>query len=108
MARKIEITDALVKLVPEARWMCRGETYSDIVWMDSDIQIPTEEELLAEVARQQAEIDAVQYIEDRKKTYPSVGDFADAMYWASKGDPSKLDEYYAACEAVKLQYPKPE
>ena len=108
MARKIEISDALVKLCPEARWMSRGENYSDVVWMESEIPMPSEEEVLAEVARQQSEIDAVQYIEDRKKAYPPLGDYVDAMYWASTGDNSKLEAYYAACEAVKLQYPKPE
>jgi hypothetical protein len=36
-----------------------------------------------------------------------LSEFADAMYWASKGDQAKLDAYYAACEAVKIAYPKP-
>jgi hypothetical protein len=35
-------------------------------------------------------------------------ELADALYWSSKGDNTKLDEYYAKCEAVKLKYPKPE
>lgn len=39
--------------------------------------------------------------------YPSLGDFADAMYWQSKGDNSKLNDYFAKCEAVKQKYPKP-
>ena len=42
----------------------------------------------------------------RSTEYPPIKDFADAMYWASKGDESKLQEYYAACEAVKEKYPK--
>jgi hypothetical protein len=36
-----------------------------------------------------------------------LSDFADAMYWASKGDHTKLDAYYEACEAVKNACPKP-
>ena len=40
--------------------------------------------------------------------YPPLGDFADAMYWNSKGDDSKLTAYYAACEKVKTDNPKPE
>ena len=43
----------------------------------------------------------------RKPLYPSLGDFADAMYWNSKGDSSKLTAYYAACEKVKTDNPKP-
>lgn len=42
----------------------------------------------------------------RKGEYPPLADLADAMYWASQGDNTKLDNYYAACEAVKLKYPK--
>jgi len=43
----------------------------------------------------------------RRNAYPDIGDFADAMYWNSKGDSSKLTAYYAACEKVKTDNPKP-
>ena len=43
----------------------------------------------------------------RQSLYPSLGDFADAMYWNSKGDSTKLEAYYAACEKVKTDNPKP-
>lgn len=56
----------------------------------------------------QSHIDANEYKELRQVEYPSLADLADAMYWASKGDNTKLDNYYAACEAVKLKYPKSE
>lgn len=46
------------------------------------------------------------YKADRVKEYPSLSEFADAMYWASRGDNTKLQAYYAACEAVKQKYPK--
>ena len=39
--------------------------------------------------------------------YPPLEDFADAMYWNSKGDSSKLTAYYTACEKVKTDNPKP-
>ena len=50
---------------------------------------------------------AIAYQSIRKPLYPSLGDFADAMYWNSKGDSSKLTAYYAACEKVKTDNPKP-
>jgi hypothetical protein len=43
----------------------------------------------------------------RVKEYPPLQDFADALYWAQRGDPSKLDAYLAACDAVKKKYAKP-
>jgi len=50
---------------------------------------------------------AIAYQSIRQPLYPSLGDFADAMYWNSKGDSSKLTAYYAACEKVKTDNPKP-
>ena len=49
----------------------------------------------------------VKYKDDRQPLYPSLGDFADSMYWNSKGDSAKLEAYYAACEKVKTDNPKP-
>lgn len=49
----------------------------------------------------------VKYKDDRQPLYPPLTDFADAMYWNSKGDSSKLTAYYAACEKVKTDNPKP-
>ena len=46
------------------------------------------------------------YQDQRAPEYPPAADLADGLYWASKGDSSKLDAYYAACEAVKAKYPK--
>ena len=50
---------------------------------------------------------AIAYQFTRQPLYPSLGDFADAMYWNSKGDSTKLEAYYTACEKVKTDNPKP-
>mgnify|MGYP001173123280 CR=1 FL=1 len=54
-----------------------------------------------------SEASAIAYQSTREPLYPSLGDFADAMYWNSKGDSSKLTAYYTACEKVKTDNPKP-
>ena len=54
-----------------------------------------------------AEAATIAYQSTRQPLYPSLGDFADAMYWNSKGDSSKLTAYYTACEKVKTDNPKP-
>ena len=54
-----------------------------------------------------AEAAAIAYKSVREPLYPPLGDFADAMYWNSKGDSSKLTAYYAACVKVKTDNPKP-
>ena len=62
----------------------------------------------AAAAEIQSELDATQYQRNRQPEYPSLADLADALYWSNQGDNTKLDEYYAACAAVKAKYPKPE
>lgn len=44
----------------------------------------------------------------RELEYPDISDLADALYWNSKGDSSKLELYYEQCELVKIKYPKPQ
>jgi len=58
----------------------------------------------AELAAERA---ATQYQRDRRPEYPDLAVLADALYWSNQGDNTKLDEYYAACSAVKAKYPKP-
>ena len=62
----------------------------------------------AKAAELQAAEDAVAYKQQRRPEYPSLATLADALYWSNQGDNTKLDEYYAACAAVKAKYPKPE
>ena len=62
----------------------------------------------AAAAELAAETAATQYQRNRQPEYPSLATLADALYWSNQGDNTKLDEYYAACAAVKLKYPKPE
>lgn len=42
----------------------------------------------------------------RRDAYPPVADLADAIYWQSQGDSSKMDRYIAAVAAIKAQFPK--
>lgn len=44
----------------------------------------------------------------RVREYPPLSEFADALYWAERGDRSKLDDWLARCDAVKAKYPKPQ
>ena len=53
------------------------------------------------------EFNRLDYKNKRVAEYPRLEDLADAMYWNSKGDSTKLEAYYAACEKVKTDNPKP-
>jgi hypothetical protein len=102
----IDIPTALQSLRPGAQWVLRGATVDDLEWIDTDQTQPTEQEIADEIGRLQQEFDQTEYQRKRKNQYPPITDFADAMYWASRGDNSRLEAYYAACAAVKAQYPK--
>ena len=101
------IGQAILNLRPGAHFSV-GETYDSLWWSnENDLPPPTEEEIQVEVERLQTEYNRQKYQRQRMPEYPPITDYVDACYWASKGDNTKLDEYYAKCETVKLQYPKP-
>ena len=96
--------DAVYSLRPTAEYVIRGDV---IEWLDTEQIQPTDAEIQAEIVRLQADYAATQYQRDRKPEYPDLAVLADALYWSNQGDNTKLDEYYAACSAVKAKYPKP-
>ena len=98
--------DAIFKAYPTI------ETYDDsfgLYGLDAKgDKVTIEESKVTEAkATLDAEAAAIAYQSIRRPLYPSLRDFADAMYWNSKGDSSKLTAYYAACEKVKTDNPKP-
>ena len=104
----MNISSALKSLCPTAQWSMVNDDYSTIIWHVEPNVIPTQAEVDAAAAEIQAELDATQYQRNRQPEYPSLATLADALYWSNQGDNTKLDEYYAACAAVKAKYPKPE
>jgi hypothetical protein len=101
------IAEAIHSLRPGTAWTLDGETYEGLTWLDNQQSPPSKEEVLNEAERLRLRAISLRYQVERKHQYPPLSDFADAMYWASKGDQAKLDAYYAACEAVKIAHPKP-
>lgn len=101
-----DLHKVLVSLRPGAQFIVRNNT--DIEWLDTVQVQPTETEIQAEIVRLQVEHESTTYQRQRAPEYPSLAELADALYWSSTGDTTKLDAYYAACAAVKTKYPKPE
>ena len=97
--------DAIFKAYPQVVKI--SDTYGAF---DADgNQIELDQTLVdAAAAELAAERAATQYQRNRQPEYPSLATLADALYWSNQGDNTKLDEYYAACAAVKAKYPKPE
>lgn len=96
------ITKALKSLRPTASFIVVDESYSQITWHSTDVLLPTESEVNAEIARLQAEYDAKQYQRERAAEYPAIGDQLDALW---KGGDAAA-EMLAKVQAVKTKYQK--
>jgi hypothetical protein len=51
MRRNNDVTDALASLAPGASWVIRDNNYDEIEWQSEDIEMPTKEEIDAEIER---------------------------------------------------------
>ncbi len=105
MIRVFTIGDALSSLCPGVEWSIYGNDYNTLIFHNSE-EKPTLEQLQLEIKRLQQEYDNKLFQRQRATEYPPLQDLADALYWQSKGDNSKMEAYVAACEAVKEKYPK--
>ena len=102
----ITTTDALISLRHGAQWSWLGLEYSGLNWLDTEQTKPTAAEINAEIERLKAVELAKYYQQPRQEEYPPLADLADALYWQSQGDDTKMTAYIAACDAVKTKYPK--
>lgn len=102
------IHQAIRNLYPNI-WMIETTPNGEVCYDKNNKVVIVDKALVdKETERLQKEADDNQYKLLRAKEYPSVKEFADAMFWAAQGDETKLAEYYAACQAVKDKYPKPQ
>ena len=97
---------ALSSLRPNTEWVWYGNDYSGLQWLTPEQTKPSEAEINTEIVRLQAQYDNKEYQRLRAAEYPSLAEFADAYYWAQKGDNTLMDAYVAKCDAVKTKYPK--
>ena len=95
--------EAVFRAYPNAKGVWDNKGVFDAGGNQIDIDESLVNAAAAEIA---AELAATEYQRKRAPEYPSLASFADAMYWNSTGDSTKLDEYYAACAAVKAKHPK--
>lgn len=102
----ITSTDAVISLRPGAQWSWSGLEYSGLNWLDTEQAKPTVAEINTEIERLKAAELAKYYQQPRQQEYPPLADLADALYWQSQGDDSRMTAYIAACDAVKQKYPK--
>jgi hypothetical protein len=100
---RFDIPSALLSLRPNSQWSLKGDDYEGLTWLDQSTTIPTKEEVLAEVARLQAEYDALEYKRQRAENYPDIKDQLDMLYWDKVNG---TNNWETAINAVKTQFPK--
>lgn len=108
MESKDFLVNAIKNLYPGTFSITSTSTgnYEDIGWLSEDIPKPTLEEIESEIQRLEEEWKKTEYQRLRSPEYPPITEFADAMYWNSRGNSSHLEEYYRKCDEVKSKYPK--
>jgi hypothetical protein len=107
MQDAIKFLDALHTLRPNSvgKYATSGTQITE--WVDNDHAQPTNEEVLAEVARQEAEYNNNEYQRNRAQKYPAIADQLDMLWHAmDTGVLPKVDSFYNAIQAVKNEYPK--
>jgi len=100
----MNIIECLLELCPGAEWELTGIDYENLIWHDKKYNKPTKQEIehkWHEICNQRA---MVEYREQRKEKYPTIGDQLDALFHAGVFP----EEMAAQIQAVKDEYPKPE
>ena len=78
-----------------------------VVTIRGDVAYDANEQVVSyDLSAAEALVAANAYKEQRASEYPTLADFADAYYWAQKGDNTLMDAYVAKCDDVKTKYPK--
>jgi len=116
--KEMSFTDYLFATYKDCRFRIVNEDYDSLIWEeDNPLPKPSLEEykqnknyetppLSAEqIAYFDAQAESVKYQSLRSAAYPPITDYIDGVV---KGDQAQIDEYIAACQAVKAKYPKPE
>ena len=99
----ITIHQAILSLEPNAGFILQDDDIDTLVWTKDDVTQPSNEDILAEQTRLQAEYDAKDWERNRLKEYPSLQDCIHALL--DGGD--TLTDLQAARQLVKDTYPKP-
>ena len=96
--------EAIQSLHPTAQFVLRGD---ELTWQSDDITEPTEEEIIAEQERLQAEYDGLAYARARASAYPSLSEFVEAYTEKEIGeDSTKWDAYVTKYNQVRTDNPK--
>ena len=99
----IDITDAILKINPNAEVSVGGNDINSITWLNGTTPIP-KADIEAKMVEVQAEYDANQYQRDRATAYPTIQEQLDMQYWDKVNGTTNWED---AIAKVKADTPKP-
>ena len=113
------IANAIKKINSEAQFTYQAEDINSIQWLNGTTPIPVAD-IEAKMTELQAEYDANQYqkdnkpeqldyIKQRKNSYPEIGDQLDMLWHSIDQDEelkTKYFNFYQAIKSVKIKHPK--
>jgi uncharacterized protein YcnI len=102
---KIERGDVFRSLRPGSTWTQKAHKDGsfELTWLDDSTVKPTEKEINTEMARLQAEYDALEYARNRKNEYDRLNQLELISDDTNNGTTTHID----AVNAIKAKYPKP-
>jgi len=96
-----DLIKVLQTLTPGAEWIIRGdEVYSNLEWLDTEQEKPTEEEVVQKQAELKYQYEVEVYKEQRAAEYPSYADQFDQIFHDG------IDAWKSTILDVKRKYPK--
>jgi len=96
-----DLIKVLQTLTPGAEWIIRGdEVYSNLEWLDTEQEKPTEEEVVQKQAELKYQYEVEVYKEQRAREYPRYSDQFDQIFHEG------IDAWKATILEVKRKYPK--
>ncbi len=106
--RNKTITDAILRINPEAQVSVSGGDLDSITWENGTTPI-SKADIEAKMNEMANEPEQSNYAEQRRNAYPEIGDQLDMLWHSIDKDPqlkSKYFDFYEAIKAVKVKYPK--
>ena len=104
----MSIFKAIMKINPEADFTYTDDDINKIVWMNGTTPIP-KADIEAKMNEMANEPEQSNYAQQRRNSYPEIGDQLDMLWHSIDQDAqlkSKYFNFYEALKAVKVKYPK--
>ena len=105
----IKIIEAIIAIKPDAQVSVNAEDINQITWHDDNPTNITNQQILDKQTELQAVYDAEVWKRNRQAEYPSWQDQMDMLWHSIDESPelkTKFFDFYEACKAVKVKYPK--